>query len=228
MLTVSISGIDGSGKTTIARELVKILGCRGVNAVYSRPQFQAVKQMEFFFFKKFGDGTLFSQKGDPNIYFHALLSDWLVHSQSDLFVGMPEVVIMDRYIFDVLAQGIHIGANVNNFDWFKNLMPNSDLNIYLDCKVENAFNRILLRDGKIVRHHEQLPELQKLYSIYKVLISDVNWNPLVVSSTDITTVLKTIETQIKSIFSVKKDKQPYPNLTDIPLKCSHCGKYNFT
>jgi len=170
-MLVAISGIDGSGKTTLANAIANELNSRGINALYSRPKYKVCKQFEHSIGSVYGDPTLFRKEEINQSYFHGLLIDWFAH-YSDFICNIKNtVVIMDRFVLDLLAQGIHIGANINSANWLLKLLPKPQLSFFLNYSSQECSRRIILRDGGNNRFFETPNELKKLSTIYNELLS---------------------------------------------------------
>lgn len=105
MTLISISGIDGSGKTSIAHKLVAVLNTEGYQALYSRPKFRSCKQTEHYFDQIYGDSLSLYISPRAEFYFNILISDWLCHYADFIKDHKEMILVLDRYIVDIFAQG---------------------------------------------------------------------------------------------------------------------------
>ena len=163
---VNIIGIDGSGKTTLAKGLAGAFSGEGVDCLYIYCQFYAKllypfknivkhsvlrKTDEFadysnYIKKKVG----FSEKHRVLGTIYALL--WLIDYSVQAFlkvnraVGRNQVLVLDRYIYDVAVNvSITAGWSVETLTHFLGIMfkvhPKPDIVILNDLTEEIAFSR---------------------------------------------------------------------------------------
>ena len=191
---VAISGIDGSGKTTVAREVVRCLIDSGCAAVYSRPKYKICKQFEFYLLQSTGDATSFNQHPESSLYASGLMLDWLTHSTDFLSLNSRKVIIMDRYVMDVLAQCLHFNGPRDHFEWFKSRMPIAGIEFFLDVPPAEAFSRLANR-GTDLRQFESRQELCVLKGLYDELMSS-----------DFTTVDRLVNRSLTNTVSVITDR----------------------
>lgn len=164
-MMVAISGIDGSGKTSVATEVVKKLNEAGYAAVYSRPKYKVCKQFEYHLYHSTGEGTSFDKDPESALYVSGLMIDWLTHSTDFLQRNGHKVIVLDRYVLDVLAQCIHFNGPSEHFEWFKSMMPDIDIGFFLHVEPEVAFERLTNRaiDLRKFETRRQLAILQQIY-----------------------------------------------------------------
>ncbi len=226
-MLVSLSGIDGSGKTTLAKVLVDSLQRQGIDAVYSRPKYKICKQSEHFYHQIYGRPTAFNRSPDSTIYFHGLLMDWLTHYSDFISKHPNSVIVLDRYVYDVLAQGVHIGADVGFFDWFLQQMPQSQVDFYLDVDVKKCSQRVLARDNNNIRECESFDALIELHTIYREVMKQKCWSPLLINSDSLSQTLKKMTVQVARAL----DKWSFPNYYYQPSItapiCNGCQSYTY-
>lgn len=164
-MMVAISGIDGSGKTSVASEVVKKLNEAGCAAVYSRPKYKVCKQFEYHLYHATGDGTSFDKHPVSALYASGLMIDWLTHSTDFLQRNGHKVIVLDRYVLDVLAQCIHFNGPSDHFEWFESVMPAIDVGFFLHVSPEEAFGRLTNRTADLRKFEtrRQLSILQQIY-----------------------------------------------------------------
>lgn len=165
-MMVAISGIDGSGKTSVAYEVVKKLNDAGCAAVYSRPKYKVCKQFEYHLYHSTGEGTSFDIHPVSALYVSGLMIDWLTHSTDFLQRNGHKVIVLDRYVLDVIAQCIHFNGPPEHFEWFRSMMPEIDIGFFLHVEPEEAFERLINRSVKLRKFEtrRQLGILQQIYS----------------------------------------------------------------
>jgi thymidylate kinase len=146
---VTFSGIDGSGKTTLSRDLAASLIRRGIPARVGRPAYEAND------------------------------ADWLDHLAGTLCATQGLVLVCDRYIFDVLAQALHMKAHARALLDAWNEFPVPALSYFVDIPPAMAFERLLQRSGQPIHRAEQLEELETLRAAYDGVIATTSWMPRV-------------------------------------------------
>jgi dTMP kinase len=164
---ICFSGIDGAGKTTVAKELAGCLKKEGrtVKYVYSRFNPIILKPFlfltKFFFLKKINvmqDYSGYSNKKSnvitkyplsASIYKTILLFDYFL--QITYKIKLPlllnQNVICDRYIFDTIATDLAIDFHYTDNDIrtainsYEKFIPKPDRVFYIDIPEEIAFKR---------------------------------------------------------------------------------------
>ncbi|HEX7042053.1 MAG TPA: dTMP kinase [Patescibacteria group bacterium] len=165
---IVIEGMDGAGKTTQAKELVKMLNKSGYNASYTKePTDQIVGQ---FIREKILSGNL---KIDPLALQYLFNADRVMHMtkiESLLEKGM--IIVMDRYFWSSVAYALADLGGVK--EWYLTafsvlsfyhqfIVP--DISIYLDVDIEIALRRIEKsgKHGEIYDNDKKLPLIAKNY-----------------------------------------------------------------
>jgi dTMP kinase len=161
---ICIEGLDGSGKTTQAKLLVKKLK-KTHDAIYTSEPSQGLI------------GNLIRKsylyaKNRLSPYVEALLfaADRIEHVENEIFPALNkgQVVISDRYVFSSLA---YQGAGEVNLDWIQTINRNAllpDLAIFLDVDPEKVYYR--LNSEKSVM--ENLETQRKVREIYLKFVED--------------------------------------------------------
>ncbi len=170
-MMITVSGIDGAGKTTIAQTVVQQLNNLGFSALYSRPKYKVCKQLEYHLFQVTGCGTSFDRYPESSLYVSSLIIDWLTHASDFLKRNDDKIILLDRYVLDVFAQCLHFKGPTEHLAWFRTQMPSPDLEFFLDVEPVNAFARLKQRSSDI-RKFEQIGQLEVLHTIYSSLIRD--------------------------------------------------------
>jgi len=162
---IVLEGIDGSGKTTIAKALVTALNSANVKALYTyEPYNPDFIEMIKKYGKDFG-GVMEALLMAVDRYYH-------VERVVKPYLNMGYSVVSDRYFYSSLA---YQGARGVSLEWIKTLnefAPKPSLAIYLDVSPEEGLKRKLNVATKI-KYMEEDPEfLRKVREIYKRLVSE--------------------------------------------------------
>lgn len=227
-MRLAFSGIDGSGKTTLASSLVTRLRADGFKAVYSRPRYRVCKQMEDSVGRMYGEVTDFDQTPISTVYFNGLLIDWFTH-YSDFLLSQEDdcIVVMDRYLIDVLAQGLHIGADVKHFDWLNNQLPAADLNYFMDVPVISCVERIAHRNTSPSRKFESFEQLTLLNDIYKKILISSDLHIRRVSGTPDKILQQVLEDIYLGTPGSSPDTGIHKALRPLAATCPRCGLYQY-
>ena len=163
---INIIGIDGAGKTTLAKSLARELQGKGLSVNYKYCQYFAKllypvkliaklsimrKTDEFKDYGGYNKTKKQTSSRHPtlaNIYAGIWLVDYIIQVffkiVIDLFLGKK--LIIDRYIFDI---AVNLSLTTNNnicyakkiIDFFYKMAPSPDLVIFVDIPEEVAFDR---------------------------------------------------------------------------------------
>jgi dTMP kinase len=161
---ICLEGLDGSGKTTQAKLLVKKLK-KTHDAIYtSEPSQGPIGNL----IRK----SYLYANNRLSPYVEALLfaADRIEHVENEIIPALNKglVVISDRYVFSSLA---YQGAGEVNLDWIQTINKNAilpDLAIFLDVDPEKVYYR--LNSEKSVM--ENLKTQQKVREIYLKFVED--------------------------------------------------------
>jgi len=158
---IAIEGIDGSGKTTIARFLEEELRKRGYNVVrfkeptdseYGRKIKQILKE------------RIVSPKEELELF----LKDREVDVRDNILPALKEgkIVIMDRYYYSTIAYQGALGLDVEEIKKLNEKFPKPDLVIILDVSPETALKRI-----KAKRKPDRFEDLNYLRRVRDIFLS---------------------------------------------------------
>ena len=159
-------GIDGSGKTTLSRNLVKNLMEQGIasNYVWNRysPILMKIPMLvaNKFIFKKnelFTDYTSYSNKKRglfrspllSTIYENLLMLDYIIQMMYKIKIPllMGKNIICDRYLFDTIVSDLAVDLNYSKskikliIDFYLTFSPKPDLMFLVDVPEDVAFRR---------------------------------------------------------------------------------------
>ena len=167
---ICIEGIDGSGKTTHARTLVKKLCSLGYDAVYTteptRYSIPGRKLRESFFAP---------ERLSVEEEFRLFLEDRIIHLKDEVIPQLEDtkIIITDRYYFSSVAY-----QGSRGLDWKYILEENlkvalvPDIVIILDIPVKVAIERIASDRTEGVNTFEKEESLQKVREIYLLLADE--------------------------------------------------------
>ncbi|MFW9851809.1 MAG: dTMP kinase [Candidatus Thorarchaeota archaeon] len=167
---ICVEGIDGSGKTTHARTLVKRLCSLGYDAVYTteptRYSLPGRKLRESFFAP---------ERLPVEEEFRLFLEDRIIHLKDEVIPQLEDnkIIITDRYYFSSVAY-----QGSRGLDWKYILEENlkialvPDLVIILDIPVKVAIERISSDRTEGVNTFEKEESLQKVREIYMLLADE--------------------------------------------------------
>jgi dTMP kinase len=151
---IAIEGIDGAGKTAIARHIYGFLTNRGYRCSLLKEPSDSVY------------GKIIRNLNvpiDPKIEFMLFLKDREIDVKDRILPALRKglIVIMDRYYYSNIAYQSARGLNA---DWIKKLnekiAPKPDLVILLDLSAEKAMERIKRRKERSV--FEELEFLKRV------------------------------------------------------------------
>jgi thymidylate kinase len=169
-LLVTFSGVDGSGKTTLSKTLIKRLAHENINAEYLW-WFSAENS---FFGQKIRTivNKLVSPPGNNNaaistigraqvVYQFLVLADYLLHVWFSLAVGKN--IVCDRYVYDIAAFFVtelqYSEAKAKKLiKLLRNVAPQPRVAFLVDISAEIAMQR-----KKDIRSIEQHEKLRRLY-----------------------------------------------------------------
>lgn len=175
-MIVTFSGIDGSGKTTRCEALVRLLRDRGLPAVVSKPAYEANDAVKDFCEWAYGDRFAYFDRLDSDFYISCLTADWLRYLARALSNSKSQILICDRYIYDVVAQAIHMRARATTLRRLQGFFPKPDISFFLEIAREDAFERLRKRAEPKLHIAESLSELHVLHEAYEELRRGSDWD----------------------------------------------------
>ena len=160
---VCIEGVDGSGKTTQAKRLVRNLRGKGYDAVYTtEPSAGEIGTLIRSF--------VLTRKSRVPIALEALLfaADRVDHVQTDVepLLKRGKIVVCDRYVCSSLAYQGAAGLDLNWMDCINQFALKPDLTLFLDVPPEAAINRLNRKKSVM----ETVRNLQKVREVYLNLV----------------------------------------------------------
>ncbi len=161
---IVLEGIDGSGKTTIAKALVAALNSAHIKALYTyEPYNPDFIEMIKKYGKDFG-GVMEALLMAVDRYYH-------VEKVVKPYLSMGYSVVSDRYVYSSLA---YQGARGVSLEWIETLnkfAPKPSLAIYLDVSPEEGLKR-KLNVATRIKYMEEDPEfLHRVREVYKRLVN---------------------------------------------------------
>lgn len=162
-LLIAIEGIDGAGKTTLAKGIVFSLKARNLQADYTmEPTRELIGNLIRSLPEEYRDGRI-----------EALLyaADRLYHYQTYIKPRLESgiIVVVDRYVHSSIAYQGALGAPI---DWIKTLnsqVKYPDIAFYVDVSVDLALSRIS-NSGRKRTFYERRELLNKVREIYLNLV----------------------------------------------------------
>ncbi len=156
---ICIEGIDGSGKTTQAKKLVKSLRSRGYDAVYTTEPSDG----------KIGlliRGFVLSRKDRISVALEALLfaADRVDHVQAvvEPLLKQDKIVVCDRYVCSSLAYQGAAGLDLNWMDCINRFALKPNLTLFLDVSLEVGLSR-LRRKKSVMETARNLKNVRDVY-----------------------------------------------------------------
>jgi thymidylate kinase len=166
-ILIEICGIDGSGKTTLARGLEKKMKEEGFTAVVLKPSHG--EDSFYPFLNKIRNMSENDQNLQPSIshfidcYFSLYLLTQKERIENEL--QKTDVVILDRYICSHRACQLAFGKQTDSFDIAFKQLPQADFICLLSLPAPIAIERITSR-GTARETYENETFLTKLQSIF--------------------------------------------------------------
>lgn len=193
-ILIAIEGLDGAGKTTIAKWLVNLFNNAGYKALYTYEPTDSLFVRALKSYSEFRSAEL-----DALTY----AADRLVHLKSKVLPALDKgiIVVMDRYYFSSIA---YQGAQGASIEWVFELNKYArkpDLAIYIDVEPEIGLKR-LSRKEVLSRfpEYEKLDLLRRVREIYLELVNQ-GLMVLVDGSKELDIVKSEVLEVIRSAFS---------------------------
>ena len=160
---ICIEGVDGSGKTTQAKRLVRNLRRRGYDAIYTtEPSDGKIGALIRDF--------VLSRKSRISVGLEALLfaADRVDHIETDVepLLKQGKIVVCDRYVCSSLAYQGAAGLDLDWMDCVNRFALKPDLTLFLDVSPEVGLSR--LRRKKSVM--ETAKNLKNVRDVYLILV----------------------------------------------------------
>lgn len=161
---IAIEGLDGAGKTSIARTLHEVLLNCGFRSVYTyEPYSNAIREIFEF-------GTL---KLTPEVEALLMVADRYSHYVE---IVKPEldaggIVILDRYMYSTIAYQGSIGVDLEWLESLHRYLPKPDICIYLDIDPELGLRRKAGSERPKLKYFETIERLKRAREIYLDLVS---------------------------------------------------------
>ncbi len=166
-MLVAIEGIDGAGKTTQAKMLVKWLRKIGVNAYYTSEPTNGIlgKLIKKLIRKKDSDHRI-----DALLFAADRIEHYYGYIEPRL--GKGGVVVADRYVYSSIA---YQGALTGDADWVRTInkwIPMAGVAIFIDVSPEVGLTRLKRRKLSKRTKYERLEMLRKIREEYLKLCRD--------------------------------------------------------
>lgn len=171
---IVVEGMDGSGKTTQAKEIVKMLNKKGHDASYTKePTDQIIGQ---FIREKILSGNI---SINPLALQYLFNADRVMHMEKmEAFLQKGKIIVMDRYFWSSVAYALADLPNVK--DWyltafsvlsFYHQFIAPDKTFFLDISLTTALERIK-QSGKHAEIYDNGEHLPKIAENYTKLIQE--------------------------------------------------------
>lgn len=156
---ICIEGVDGSGKTTQAKMLVRNLRGKDYDAVYTtEPSTGKIGALI--------RGFVLSRKNRVPIALEALLfaADRVDHVQTEVepLLKQGKIVVCDRYLFSSLAYQGAAGLDLLWMDCINKFALKPDLTLFLDVSPDVAISR-LKRKKSVMETLQNLAKVREIY-----------------------------------------------------------------
>lgn len=162
---ITFCGLDGCGKTTQIKRLVKWLEEHGYKVYLTKQPTSFIRESEIF--RSFMDSTQ-NEEYDYRALSLLCAADRVQHSNRVISNKLKAgyIVICDRYIYSCLANLIARGYKEDKWIYeVAHYIPKPDLSFFLNVSVENAINRVRSRPEEQHRYIDN--EFQvKLHDLY--------------------------------------------------------------
>lgn len=162
-LFVVLEGLDGSGKTSVAKEIVKRLLRLGVEAIYTYEPYESPFSEALRRLKERGPTS-------PVLDTLAMFCDRAYHVDSVIEPALSRgvSVVADRYYYSTIAYQGATGADVEWIMGISRAFRRPDLAIYLDVEPEVGLSRSSRARWE---HYEDLELLRRARRIYMNLVA---------------------------------------------------------
>lgn len=190
MLIIALEGIDGSGKTTVGKELEKYLRLKYPNLrilLTSEPFTQEIINLIQAYGWK--DGVLLTLLFSADRAIHL---NWIKERS-------PDIVIMDRYYLSTIAYQSSLGIDKNWIFLVNSHFPKPNLTILLDLPAEIAIKRI--KSSDIFNFDEKIHTLERVRKTYLELAKQDESIKIINASKDFQSVLNDVRMHVERLLS---------------------------
>ncbi|MBB5252954.1 dTMP kinase [Sulfurisphaera ohwakuensis] len=159
---ISFEGIDGAGKTTLAKNVYGVLKKKGYNVILTQEPFtREITEL----IKKSGwnDPVLLTLLFSADRAFHI---KWIMEQK-------PEIVLMDRYFHSTIAYQSVLGLDEKWIEEVNSKFPKPDIVFLLDIEVNEAIKRI--RKDDQFNFEEKINTLEAVRKKYLELARKYNF-----------------------------------------------------
>lgn len=192
-MIISFSGIDGAGKSFYSNAITLLLNEKGYKAESTSPEYLVNDIMKDFCENRFGDRYSYIPNLNSTMYVNGLMLDWIDLLEKKLKFHESSILICDRYVYDVLAQAIHYGADIKPIVDLFPFFPKPDISFYISITPELAYNRLKLRKSPPIHLLESNANLHILDSAYRQIKSLIHWDTYLINADDsIDSIIETI------------------------------------
>jgi len=157
---IALEGIDGAGKTTQAKLLVKWLKSNGVEAVYtSEPTESEIGQIIKRHLRNIR--RRYSEEAIALLF----TADRLYHIEKVITPALNKgkVVVTDRYVHSSIAYQTVTTGRRKWIEQINSIAPQPDLSILIDLPVNQAIKRIKTRRKHLYEKHRFLTKVRREY-----------------------------------------------------------------
>lgn len=162
-LFVVIEGIDGAGKTTVAKELTRRLNELGIKSVYTYEPFYKFS-VDFI--------TTYWEDLDPILQTLIMALDRYYHIKKEVipYLNSGYVVISDRYYYSSIAYQGAQGIDINWILSVNRYVLKPKLAIYLDVEPDVGLMRKRRSETRIKELESNLELIRRAREIYLELV----------------------------------------------------------
>ena len=165
-MLVCLTGIDGAGKTTLAKALTHSMKDKGIDAVYVYNRFKPVlmriifllgkplflhKENIFKDYKKYSISkkNLFKNPGVLLFYRCMVFCEYSIQViiKTNIRLAMGKVLVCDRYIYDTIINDLAVDLGysqekvLKELNWYFRMFPTPDIAFFIDIPEEIAIKR---------------------------------------------------------------------------------------
>lgn len=217
---ICLCGIDGSGKTTISKSLVKLLNNNNMRACYvygrivpliTRLGMYLGRKLilkcskeellnEYTKYEEYKKTTLKKSKLLILLFKYTFLLEQLIQVYIKLIPKLfrYDYIVLDRYIYDTIITDISPNLDMSTRETltlikrYSSFTPKPDMVILVDVPEEVAYNR-----KNDVPHPEYLKQRRRLYlEMFKALKDDVHLKLLIDGTDDLRSILEKLQKKI--------------------------------